>query len=131
MPLQTKFGRLTCDSDTIAAVRQKFQNQLKRINTYDVPVRNWQSLDSSYFKCFILLHPTDAPFNNKTAWQHLGCLPEITVLGIHTVPNFTTNLPDEWGMEGSFQNLQMLVLDSWSLSGSLPEAWGSSGSSLH
>ncbi len=109
--VQVAHAIFSCDPGTVTDVRNHFGDQLPQ--TYGVAALP----ENNFYNTSIINR-----FSNDTAWRYLGCLPEITVLTIWIEQN--TTLPDEWGAAGSFLNLEMLVLASDYLLGSLPEAWG-------
>ena len=111
MQVQVAHAIFSCDPGTVTDVRTHFGDQLPQV--YGVAALP----GNNYYTTTIIDR-----FSNDTAWRYLGCLPEITVLTIWIEQN--TTLPDEWGAAGSFLNLEMLVLASNHLLGSLPEAWG-------
>ncbi len=111
MQVQVAHAIFSCDPGTVTDVRTHFGDQLPQ--RYGVAAL----AEGNFYNATII-----ETFGNDTAWRYLGCLPEITVLTIWILQN--TTLPGEWGAAGSFLNLEMLVLASNDLLGSLPEAWG-------
>ena len=105
-----------CDPDTVASVQQHFADQLRICQATSAcgGVFNYEN----FYNTTSITH-----YSNETAWQYLGCIPDITVLTLgSTLLNST--LPAQWALPGMFPQLRWLTITGTNLTGSLPEAWG-------
>lgn len=111
-----------CDPDTIANVQQHFADQLQicRVNSGCAGVVNYRN---SYATIRI------SHYSNETAWQYLGCIPNMTVLTLAST-SLNSVLPAQWGLPGMFPQLQWLTITNTNLTGTLPEAWGLNNNSF-
>lgn len=115
-PCTSAQDEAVCDPDTIASVQQHFADQLQicEANSGCGGVFNLQN----FYATTSITH-----YSNETAWQYLGCLPNITVLTLRSTL-LNSILPAQWSSPGMFPQLQWLTITDTNLTGTLPEAWG-------
>lgn len=111
-----------CDPDTVAGVQQHFADQLQIC-----PVNSGCAGTVNYRNQYATISISE--YTNETAWQYLGCIPNITVLTLVS-RSLNSVLPAQWGLPGMFPQLQWLTITSTNLTGTLPEAWGLNNNSF-
>ena len=77
----------------------------------------WQK---AYHKGGYALNTRLPPNCSLATWQSLSCLSTVVNL---TLTGSLPQLPDQWGLNGSFSSLYFLVVTDAHLTGSLPASW--------